>query len=105
VCFLSGERPIREEMDQRGAVARFMEMVIEEPIFAKEELPQWWAFAETHYGWFGQELITAVIRCYFAQGEQGRKLQTMYADYRNRAGVWCLDHARTLDMLAVSQLG
>jgi hypothetical protein len=105
VCFLSGEVSIRDTMDQRGAVARFVEIVVEEPILAKKDLAKWWDFAETHYGWFGQDLITAVIKQYFAQGQRGQKLQAMYAEYRAQAAVWCLAHARMLDTLAVIQLG
>jgi uncharacterized protein (DUF927 family) len=50
VCFLSGEVSIRETLDQRGAVARFVEIVVDEPILAKTELSKWWDFAEMHYG-------------------------------------------------------
>jgi hypothetical protein len=106
VSFLSGEASLRENIELRGATARILELVADEPLLPRSELSVWRSFADTHYGWFGQDLLKRQIgmnlagpveRAYFKNG--------IYAGYRRLTGQWCSDHSRTLDALTAIQIG
>ncbi len=105
VCFLSGESSIQEQIQQRGAGARFVEIMMEQPIFEKSELPRLWEFAKIHYGWYGRDLIEQVIKHHFAGGKDGEKLSQIYGTCRAKAARWCQDHPRVLEFLAAVQVG
>ncbi len=105
VCFLSGELPIRAHMEQRGASARFLEVVLNEPIFPAGDLDTWWDRAKSHWGWYGRDLVERVIERYFANGRNGHPLQGMYSYFRAGFARLYQDHSRMLDFLALTQLG
>jgi hypothetical protein len=105
VCFLSGERSIRTEMDKRGGAARFMEIVVDEPLLPKGELPQWYAAAGRDWGWFGRDLIRLVLGVYFKKDHAGRGLQALYGTAREGVTRFCEDHPRLVDVLAVVTTG
>ena len=105
VCFLSGETPLRDHFDQKGAAARFSELVLQQPIFQKTELPVWWAFPTTHSGWYGQDLIRTCLDVYFANGQKGDMLKQLHDQFRHEVAAWCDEHSRMLDLLSLAQLG
>jgi hypothetical protein len=105
VCFLSGERPLRAEFAQQGAAARLFELEVDEPLLP--DLRRWRDFADTHYGWFGRELIEA-------EASDGLELvrgwlKRAYNLYRSLTDRWCgrgfKEHQRTVDFLAAVQFG
>jgi uncharacterized protein DUF927 len=100
VCLLSGESSIREGMEQRGAAARFVEIPEDEPILPRAHLPRWNDFAKQHYGWLGRDLVAD-----FADPARRERLVTMYQVGRALTSLWCDDHSRTADFLALLQLG
>lgn len=105
VCFLSGEAPLRNNLEHKGAAARLAEIVLEKEIFPKEDLPTWWDFAQSHYGWYGHELIRNIIDLYFSKGQAGSELKALYGQFRHGISGWCQAHSRSLDFLASLQLG
>ena len=105
VCFLSGESSLREHMDQRGATARLMELVLDKPLFEKGEHAKWWDLASNHYGWYGRDLVQRVLEQYFKDGQQGSQLKEQYAKSHLDIEKWCSDHPRMVDFLAAVQVG
>jgi len=105
VVFLSGEASLRNHLQHSGAAARLMEIMLEKEIFSKGDLPQWWDFAQTHYGWYGHTIIQDVIHQYFCDGQNGTQLKALYGECREGISRWCQNHSRSLDFLAALQLG
>lgn len=105
VCFLSGETSIRDLIEKRGAAARLVELVIEEPLLPKAELGKWWVMASSHFGWFGRDLIERVIAAHFTGGKDGESLKACYLHCRRKTEKWCGDHPRLVDALASLQVG
>jgi hypothetical protein len=104
VCFLSGENPIHEQVAERGGAARVMEIRLgeEEFLLPEAELPRWYARAREHYGWLGRNLVQHVTQW---QTRDPGGFRSLYETARQLTGLWCRDHPRTLDFLAVLQLG
>jgi hypothetical protein len=100
VCFMSGEQSIRNQMEHRGSQARFIEFPISSPLLPEITLPKWNRFAEQNHGWFGLDLLTDYI-----DPIRRRKLATHYQITRALTAQWCKDHARTVDFLALIQVG
>jgi hypothetical protein len=106
VCLLAGETPIRGHIDKGGGAARFMELVISEPIVPKKELGKWYMAASSDYGHYGRELVNGVITHYFKDGRNGRGLVALYTQARANVETWTAEsHSRLIDALACIQLG
>jgi len=104
VCFMSGETSIRDEFENGGGAARLIELPTEGPLLAKDQLPTWYGFPTTHWGWMGRDVVQRVIdRGMLATDEGG--LRFVYGGYRAVTGEWCDGHARMLDFLAAVQVG
>jgi hypothetical protein len=105
VCFLSGEVSIRDLIEKRGAAARLVEIIVDEPLLPKGELGKWWGTASTHFGWFGRDLVERIIAAYFSSGKDGEFLKACYLHCRRKTERWCSDHPRLVDALASLQVG
>jgi hypothetical protein len=105
VCFLSGEVSLREHIELRGAAARLVELVVEEPLLPKSELSAWRSFADSHHGWFGRDLMERQMGLHLSSAFARTTFKNMYAGYKRVTQEWCSDHSRTLDALAGLQIG
>jgi hypothetical protein len=107
VAFLSGEASIRDEIDKRGGAARLVEILVDQPLLPKHELPKWWAIASDHYGWFGRELVEKVMAREFAAGRRGARLLRFYRRCRRIIARRqpCAEHSRLIDALACIAVG
>ena len=103
---MSGEHPIRDQVEHSGATARIAEIVLDKPIFEVTELRRWYQRADYHHAWIGRDLIQSVITRY--QGDETNRwarLFKLYNRIHQNTAKWCHNHGRVIDFLAVLQLG
>ncbi len=100
VCLLSGEHPIRDQIQHAGSAARFVEYPVGEQLLPEAQLPRWNEFAKQHHGWLGLDLLTD-----FSDPTKRERLRIDYQIGRVLTSEWLKGHPRLVDFLALLQLG